>query len=96
MGGKQVVKVRAHLVIKGRVQGVFFRLETREQAAALGLTGWVRNKPDGTVEIVAEGYRKDIEKLIAWCRLGPPMAEVTGAAVNWEHYTGEFAKFAIS
>ena len=90
------MRARAHLVIKGRVQGVFFRLETCEQATTQGLTGWVRNKPDGTVEILVEGHRKDIEKLIAWCRQGPTMAEVTGVTVNWEHHTGEFAKFAIS
>ncbi|NLJ76642.1 MAG: acylphosphatase [Peptococcaceae bacterium] len=91
-----MVKARAHLIISGRVQGVYFRLETREQATILGLKGWVRNRSNGTVEIVAEGHRKDINRLIAWCRQGPPMAEVTGVAANWEHYTGEFAGFAIS
>lgn len=88
-------KVRAHLVITGRVQGVYYRAETRDQAAALGLTGWVKNKPDRSVEVVVEGGREDVEKLIGWCRQGPPGAEVTGVGVSWENYTGEFAKFKI-
>lgn len=88
-------KVRAHLIISGRVQGVFFRAETCKQAAALGLTGWVRNKPDRTVEVVVEGSRRDVEKLIAWCRQGPPVGEVSGVTVAWEDYTGEFEKFII-
>lgn len=89
-------KVRAHLIVSGRVQGVYFRAETQEQAAAMGLTGWVRNKPDRSVEIVAEGSREDVEKLIGWCRQGPPGAEVSGVKVAWENYTGEFEKFKIT
>jgi acylphosphatase len=89
-------KVRAHLIISGRVQGVYFRAETRDQAEALGLTGWVRNKPDRSVEVVVEGSREDIEKLISWCRQGPPAAEVSGVSVAWENYTGEFVKFKIT
>jgi acylphosphatase len=88
-------KVRAHLVVSGRVQGVFFRAETHDQAVALGLTGWVKNSPDGDVEAVAEGSRDQIEKLIAWCRLGPPHAEVSNVSVTWDEYTGEFDRFKI-
>lgn len=88
-------KVRAHLIISGRVQGVYFRAETCDQAAALGLTGWVRNKPDRTVEVVVEGSRENVEKLIGWCRQGPPMAEVSSVTVTWKDYTGEFEKFKI-
>jgi len=88
-------KVRAHLIISGRVQGVYYRVETRDRAAALGLTGWVRNMPDRSVEVVVEGSRDDVEKLIGWCRQGPPMAEVTDVSVTWENYTGEFNKFNI-
>lgn len=95
-GVNAMSKVRAHLVVSGRVQGVYFRAETREQAAALCLTGWVKNKPDRSVEVVAEGSRDDVEKLIEWCRQGPPGAEVTGMSVAWENYTGEFTKFKIT
>lgn len=89
-------KVRAHLVVSGRVQGVFYRAETRDQAAALGLTGWVKNRPDRSVEVVAEGSRDQIEKLIAWCRQGPPRAEVSDVSIAWEEYTGEFDSFKIT
>lgn len=89
-------KVRAHLIVTGRVQGVYYRAETRDQATALGLTGWVKNRPDRSVEVVVEGGREDVEKLIDWCRQGPPVAEVTGVSVLWENYTGEFTKFKIT
>lgn len=89
-------KVRAHLIVSGRVQGVYFRAETSDQAAALGLTGWVKNRPDRSVEVVVEGSREDVEKLISWCRQGPPVAEVSGVDVAWENYTGEFTKFKIT
>lgn len=88
-------KARAHLVVNGKVQGVYFRAETREQAAALGLTGWVKNRPDRSVEVVAEGSREKIEKLIDWCLQGPPRAEVSEVNVTWEEYTGEFDEFKI-
>ena len=88
-------KARAHLVVNGRVQGVYFRAETQDQAVALGLTGWVKNRPDRSVEAVAEGSREKIEKLIEWCRQGPPRAEVSGVNVAWEEYTGEFEEFKI-
>ena len=88
-------KVRAHLIVNGRVQGVFFRAETRDQAAILGLTGWVKNRPDRSVEVVAEGSRERIEKLIDWCRQGPPRADVSDVNVVWEEYTGEFDEFKI-
>lgn len=90
-----MAKIRARLIISGRVQGVYFRAETYERAAALGLTGWVRNKPDRTVEVVVEGSRGGVEKLVAWCRQGPPVAEVSDVNVVWENYTGEFKKFKI-
>ena len=89
-------KVRAHLVVTGRVQGVYYRAETRDQASALGLTGWVKNRPDRSVEVVVEGSRNEVEVLIDWCRQGPPVAEVTGVSVLWENYTGEFTKFKIT
>ena len=88
-------KARVHLRIEGIVQGVFFRAFTREVAAGLGLTGWVRNTPDGRVEAVFEGEKPLIEKAIAECRKGPPAARVTDIDVEWEPYRGEFNGFEI-
>ena len=74
---------RARVVIRGRVQGVFFRAETRERARSLGHVGWVRNNPDGTVEAVFEGDRDHVESLLAWCRRGPAGAKVEDVEVEW-------------
>jgi acylphosphatase len=74
---------RARLRISGRVQGVFYRQTTREKARALGLSGWVRNMPDGTVEAEARGPRERIDELITWCRQGPPSATVANVMVEW-------------
>ena len=89
-------KVRAHLRIEGRVQGVFFRASAQDQARRLGLKGWVRNCPDGSVEIVAEGDRKNIDELIAWCRHGPRGAEVYNVSVVWQECKNEFVDFRIT
>jgi acylphosphatase len=74
---------RAKILITGRVQGVFYRHSTKQKAEALGLGGWVRNLPDGSVEIEAEGPKDKIGSLIAWCRHGPPNAVVDGVAIEW-------------
>ena len=74
---------RARLKISGRVQGVFYRQTTREKARALGLSGWVRNMVDGTVEAEAIGPRERIEALVAWCKQGPPSATVSDVRVEW-------------
>lgn len=66
----------AHLVISGRVQGVWYRASAREAAMRIGVTGWVRNLPNGDVEAFAEGDRDDLERFIEWCRQGPPHARV--------------------
>jgi len=87
---------RAHLQISGRVQGVCYRASCREQAMHLGLLGEVRNLPDGDVEAVAEGPKARIEELIAWCRRGPPGAEVAGVQVRWSEPTGEFRSFRVA
>ncbi|MZG30021.1 MAG: acylphosphatase [Nitrospinae bacterium] len=72
-----------HLIVRGLVQGVWFRAGTREQALKLGLCGWAKNCPDGTVEIHAEGEKESLEKLIEWCRTGPSAAEVSSLDIEW-------------
>lgn len=89
------MKRRAHLLISGRVQGVFYRANTRDEARRLGLTGWVRNLPDGRVEAVAEGEEEKLKRLIDWCHKGPPGAVVRGVEVHWEDFRGEFTDFEI-
>ena len=82
-------EARARVVVRGRVQGVFFRVETRERARSLGLSGWVRNTPDGSVEAVFEGDRERIESMLAWCRRGPSLARVDDVQTEWEEPVGE-------
>jgi acylphosphatase len=82
-------EARARIVVRGRVQGVFFRAETRDRARSLGLSGWVRNVPDGSVEAVFEGGRDRIESILEWCRSGPGFAEVEDMDVAWEEPRGE-------
>ncbi len=86
---------RLHVVIDGRVQGVFFRASTSEEARTLGLTGWVNNCFDGSVEAVFEGERDKIELIFEWCKIGPPGAKVINIKSNWEAPTGEFDNFSI-
>ena len=88
--------VRAHLIVRGRVQGVLFRHNTNREANRLGLTGWVRNLSSGNVEVVAEGERSVVEELISWCHRGPAMARVDDVAVTWETYTGEISGFNVT
>jgi acylphosphatase len=80
--------VRRRLRVTGRVQGVWFRESCREVAARLGVAGSVRNRADGTVEVVAEGPPSEVEALVAWCRSGPPAAEVSGVDVVEEEPEG--------
>ncbi len=80
--------VAVHLLVHGRVQGVFYRASTQRTAEGLGLSGWVMNRPDGSVEIHAEGSREKLEKLIAWCRIGPPAAEVSTVGLCWTEAEG--------
>ena len=75
---------RARVVVSGRVQGVFFRCETRNRARSLRLAGWVRNNADGSVEAVFEGDRDRIESMVDWCRRGPAYAAVENVEVAWE------------
>jgi acylphosphatase len=75
---------RKRLRIQGRVQGVFFRASAREQAQRLGLTGWVRNLSDGSVEVAAQGPKAQVDQLVAWSRRGPRQARVDGVEVATE------------
>lgn len=77
-------RVRAHVWIAGRVQGVAFRAYTVDEASVRGVTGWVGNIPDGRVEAVFEGDKTVVEAMIAWCRKGPPAARVSSVEVIWE------------
>jgi acylphosphatase len=73
---------RVHAIVTGRVQGVAYRASTAHEARALGLAGWVRNRPDGSVELEVEGPADVVAKLLAWCHRGPPAARVAHVAVT--------------
>ncbi|HJW66055.1 MAG TPA: acylphosphatase [Candidatus Bathyarchaeia archaeon] len=89
------MKTRAHVLISGYVQDVFFRQETKRRADSLDVKGWVLNRDDGRVEAVFEGEEHDVNALVEFCRRGPPRATVTNAAVEWAEYVGEFEGFEI-
>ena len=86
---------RVQVTIRGRVTGVFFRAATQREAKRLGITGWVRNRPDGSVELLAEGEEDAIKAMIGWAQHGPSAARVDDVDVRWRSYTGEFADFRI-
>ena len=86
---------RLHAVVKGRVQGVYFRATTQHEAVARGLSGWVRNRWDGSVEVNAEGSKEDLEKLVVALKRGPRNASVTEASIDWGIASGEFSSFTI-
>jgi acylphosphatase len=88
-------KVRARVIIEGRVQGVFFRYHTQEMAYQLDLKGWVKNRRDGYVEAVFEGDKEKVDQILQWCHQGPPEARVTNVRLDWEEYTGELGNFSI-
>ena len=86
---------RAHVYIRGRVQGVFFRASTRDKALAFNVQGWVKNCFDGRVEAAFEGEKDAIDAMVRWCRKGPTGAFVEHIEVCWEEYTGEFCEFSV-
>jgi acylphosphatase len=86
---------RVHVVVRGRVQGVYFRASTRDQADELGLAGWVRNRTDGSVELLAEGETAQLEQLVTWCHSGPRGAAVRDVTVEWQATAGEFVGFVV-
>jgi len=87
--------VRAHIFVSGRVQGVFFRAETQRKARKFGVSGFVRNLNDGRVEIVAQGEKEEVEKLINWAEKGPFFAKVKNMQVRWEDCREQFQGFEI-
>lgn len=89
------MKIRAHVVFEGLVQGVFFRANTEERARSLGLTGWVRNRADGAVEAVFEGEEHAVDQAIDWCATRQPHARVERKRVAKSEATGEFDSFNI-
>ena len=89
-------KVRAHAVIEGIVQGVFFRVETLRAAENRGVNGWVRNRRDGSVEATFEGDKEGVDSILEWCRQGPARAVVNNVEVKWEEYVGEYTDFKIT
>jgi len=89
------MNVRAHVVVAGKVQGVFYRAETASRAKRLNVTGWVRNLPDGRVEAVFEGEESSVNKMIDFCRRGPPNAYVVNVDVRRQEWRGEFNNFTV-
>ena len=89
-------EARAHVIISGRVQGVCFRMETQRAAKRIGVSGWVKNRFDGTVEAVFEGDKKQVDQIIEWCRKGPSLSVVSNLEIAWESFTGEFKNFDIT
>jgi acylphosphatase len=87
---------RVRVVVRGLVQGVNYRASCRGAARRLGLTGFVRNLPDGSVEAVAEGPREALERFVDWCRDGPPWAKVTAIEVDWRPAAGEYGSFDVT
>ena len=88
-------KTRAHVFIKGKVQGVYFRQNTKQVATKHKVNGWVRNLLDGRVEAIFEGDNIDVDKVIEWCHVGPQNSIVDDVEVRFEKYNDEFASFTI-
>jgi acylphosphatase len=86
---------RAHVFVSGKVQGVYYRATTRDEARERGVAGWVKNLDDGRVEAVFEGEKDDVEAMVEWCHEGSSAARVDGVEVEWEEPTGEFDGFEI-
>jgi acylphosphatase len=90
---KDLASVQA--TVHGYVQGVFFRAFVSHWASELGLSGYVRNLPTGAVEVVAEGERKQLEKLTSQLKVGPPSARVEKVVTNWSEYSGKYSGFSV-
>ena len=86
---------RVQLLVRGRVQGVFFRASAQREARRLGVTGWVKNRADGSIELLAEGEEEAIKEIVGWANHGSSAARVDHVDVRWRGYTGEFFEFTI-
>lgn len=86
---------RVHIIISGYVQGVFFRANAQKTANSLCLGGWVKNLPEGEVELYAIGTEKNLKELITWCHQGPPHARVENVKITWDKDLGDFSSFEI-
>ncbi len=86
---------RLHVIIEGRVQGVGFRFSTIREARRLGLNGWVRNTPDGSVEAELEGLKPALDQMLAWCRQGPAFASVRSVATSWSSGDARYQDFTV-
>jgi acylphosphatase len=86
---------RIHVIVEGRVQGVFFRAYTKDEAVRLGLSGWVRNRPDGSVEALVEGKKSDVEKMVQWFHQGSPHSYVEKVHIAEETPVGDSGSFEI-
>ncbi len=93
--GNKLLNRRIQLRISGKVQGVYYRSSASEEARVLGLCGFVRNLPTGEVELIAEGPLSAIEQLIAWCKVGPPAAQVAAVDIQYGASTGEYVDFRV-
>ena len=89
------MKSRVHVVISGRVQGVWFRASARDKAQQLGLTGWVKNTSEGNVEAVFEGEEKLINEMLDWCHHGPPLSEVKNVEIKKRRPSNDFDDFSV-
>ncbi len=89
-------KIRSHVVIAGKVQGVCFRMETKRVADSYSVSGWVRNNRNGTVEAIFEGEKGDVASVIEWCKKGPSHSKVSRVDIAEENYTGDFCGFDIT
>jgi len=89
------MKSRVHVIISGRVQGVWFRASTRDKAQQLGLKGWVKNTPEGNVEAIFEGEEKTVNEMLEWCNHGPPLAEVKNLDVKKQKPSNDLDEFHV-
>lgn len=91
-----MAKVRVRLMVEGRVQGVYYRSYAEEEARRLGVTGWIRNRRDGRVEMLLEAEERDVKAMIDWSRQGSPLSRVDNVEVAWEPYAGDLSDFRVT
>lgn len=89
------MKKNVHVIISGRVQGVWFRTSTKQKAEQLGITGWVRNTKDGRVEAIFEGEEETVNQMLQWCHQGPPLSKVNNVEIKNQNPTNGFEEFSV-